>query len=119
MHSQGTYNTKDAIMRCTAVLCHCRDVILDPDHDAGVCNICGHPEFALGTFCDCTMILCDQCECEFHVGCLRKASCCDLSQLPTGASYILNACQLPLAIAHVPAMLQTCYLRSSKGLVWQ
>ncbi len=30
------------------------------------------------------MILCDQCECEFHVGCLRKAARCDLSQLPTG-----------------------------------
>ena len=62
----------------------CRDVIHDLDHDAGGCNICGRPDFALGAFCDRTMILCDQCECEFHVGCLRKAGRCDLSQLPTG-----------------------------------
>ena len=62
----------------------CRDVIHDLDHDAGGCNICGRPDFALGEFCDRTMILCDQCECEFHVGCLRKADRCNLTQLPTG-----------------------------------
>lgn len=73
----------------TAVLCSCRDVIHDLDHDAGGCNICGRPDFALGAFCDRTMILCDQCECEFHVGCLRKAARCDLSQLPTGDLSVL------------------------------
>ena len=70
-------------------------MIHDLDHDAGGCNICGRPDFALGPFCDRTMILCDQCECEFHVGCLRKAARCDLSQLPTG-QYLL--CVTPNAV---------------------
>lgn len=120
MHSLGTSkNIKDVTVTQTAVLCHCRDVILEPDHDAGGCNICGRPDFALGTFCDCTMVLCDQCECEFHVGCLRKANCCDLSQLPTGDSSILNSCQLPLTVDNVLATLPTCNVWSSKGLAWQ
>ena len=92
-------------MKQNAVLCHCRDVNFDPDHDAGECNICGRPDFALGAFCDRTMILCDQCECEFHVGCLRKASRCNLSQLPAGDSLSLNAGQLPLAADTVLAKL--------------
>ena len=78
--------------------CSCRDVIHDLDHDAGGCNICGRPDFALGTFCDRTMILCDQCECEFHVGCLRKAARCDLSQLPTGQYE--EACAFKLVFVH-------------------
>ena len=69
-------------------------MIHDLDHDAGGCNICGRPDFALGPFCDRTMILCDQCECEFHVGCLRKAARCDLSQLPTG-QYLLVVTPVP------------------------
>lgn len=60
-------------------------MIHDLDHDAGGCCVCGRPDFALGEFCDRTMILCDQCEREFHVGCLRRDGRCDLTQLPTGA----------------------------------
>ena len=87
-------------------MCSCRDVIHDLDHDAGGCNICGRPDFALGAFCDRTMILCDQCECEFHVGCLRKAGRCDLSQLPTGDSFTPDALHPPSA---ADAVLLLCY----------
>ena len=62
-------------------------MIHDLDHDAGGCSVCGRPDFALGEFCDRTMILCDQCEREFHVGCLRREGRCDLTQLPTGTCH--------------------------------
>ncbi|KAL3153902.1 hypothetical protein ABBQ32_013467 [Trebouxia sp. C0010 RCD-2024] len=88
------------------------DVIHDLDHDAGGCNICGRPDFALGAFCDRTMILCDQCECEFHVGCLRKADRCDLSQLPTGDWFCSDDCSgiwgaLNARVAAGPTALDT------------
>ena len=95
--SSGCFSMEGVTVWPPAVLCSCRDVIHDLDHDAGGCNICGRPDFALGAFCDRTMILCDQCECEFHVGCLRKAGRCDLSQLPTGGSSIPDALQPPSA----------------------
>ena len=99
----------------SAVLCSCRDVIHDLDHDAGGCNICGRPDFALGVFCDRTMILCDQCECEFHVGCLRKAGRCDLSQLPTGDSSISSA-QKPPYVADAGLLL--CYREHPPRKKW-
>lgn len=76
---------QDACVTVKVPCCRCRDVIHDLDHDAGGCSVCGRPDFALGEFCDRTMILCDQCEKEFHVGCLRREGRCDLTQLPTGA----------------------------------
>ena len=103
----------------TAVLCSCRDVIHDLDHDAGGCNICGRPDFALGAFCDRTMILCDQCECEFHVGCLRKSGRCDLSQLPTGDSSICIALQPPSAADAVLAVCYRKHLSRKIGLACQ
>ncbi|KAL0036052.1 hypothetical protein WJX79_000012 [Trebouxia sp. C0005] len=91
-HSRSKGNTVDHSGPLGGIADGCRDVIHDLDHDAGGCNICGRPDFALGPFCDRTMILCDQCECEFHVGCLRKAARCDLSQLPTGDWFCSESC---------------------------
>ncbi|KAL0056243.1 hypothetical protein WJX82_009196 [Trebouxia sp. C0006] len=91
-HSRSKGNGVDHSGPLGGIADGCRDVIHDLDHDAGGCNICGRPDFALGPFCDRTMILCDQCECEFHVGCLRKAARCDLSQLPTGDWFCSESC---------------------------
>jgi hypothetical protein len=35
-------------------------------------------DFSIGKFDDRTVILCDQCEKEYHVGCLRENGFCDL-----------------------------------------
>ncbi|DBA96080.1 TPA: hypothetical protein ACH3X1_001578 [Trebouxia sp. C0004] len=91
-HSRSRGNAVDHSGPLGGIADGCRDVIHDLDHDAGGCNICGRPDFALGPFCDRTMILCDQCECEFHVGCLRKAARCDLSHLPTGDWFCSEGC---------------------------
>ena len=114
----GYFIMKGVAVWPTAVLCSCRDVIHDLDHDAGGCNICGRPDFALGAFCDRTMILCDQCECEFHVGCLRKAGRCNLSQLPTGESSVNNALQLPSA-ADAVWLYYRQHLPRKTGWGWQ
>ena len=52
---------------------------------AGGCTLCGSPDFERGGFGARTMIICDQCEREFHIGCLKTAGRCDLDKLPEGA----------------------------------
>ncbi|KAK6140311.1 hypothetical protein DH2020_025948 [Rehmannia glutinosa] len=39
-------------------------------------------DFSAAKFDDRTVILCDQCEKEYHVGCLRESGLCDLQELP-------------------------------------
>jgi hypothetical protein len=53
---------------------------------AGGCTLCGSPDFERGGFGARTMIICDQCEREFHIGCLKAAGRCDLDKLPEGAA---------------------------------
>eukprot|EP01025_Chloroclados_australasicus_P013643 TRINITY_DN16415_c0_g1_i12.p1 TRINITY_DN16415_c0_g1~~TRINITY_DN16415_c0_g1_i12.p1 ORF type:complete len:974 (-),score=131.77 TRINITY_DN16415_c0_g1_i12:369-3089(-) len=45
------------------------------------CHMCHQEEFD-PEFSDKTMIICDQCEREFHIGCLREQGICDLQALP-------------------------------------
>jgi hypothetical protein len=39
------------------------------------------------------MLLCDSCEREYHVGCLRAAGACDLAALPEGEFFCSEACK--------------------------
>lgn len=50
----------------------------------GGCVLCEEKNFQRDGFSDLTVILCDQCEREFHVGCLRKHKDIDLEGLPEG-----------------------------------
>ena len=65
--------------------CRCNDLVTALDVVAGGCTLCGSPDFERGGFGARTMIICDQCEREFHIGCLKAASRCDLDKLPEGA----------------------------------
>lgn len=49
------------------------------------CVLCGTTDFLRGAFGERTMLLCDQCEREFHVGCLRSSGRCVLESIPEGA----------------------------------
>lgn len=49
------------------------------------CVLCGTIDFLRGAFGERTMLLCDQCEREFHVGCLRSSGRCVLESIPEGA----------------------------------
>ena len=56
------------------------------DTVAGGCTLCASPDFERGGFGARTMIICDQCEREFHVGCLKHAGKGELDALPEGAN---------------------------------
>jgi hypothetical protein len=51
---------------------------------AGGCVLCHELDFQRGGFGPRTIMLCDQCEREFHVGCLRKCGVADLEAVPEG-----------------------------------
>ncbi|KMT14172.1 hypothetical protein BVRB_4g079900 [Beta vulgaris subsp. vulgaris] len=48
----------------------------------GTCVLCLENDFSVNNFDDRTVIICDQCEKEHHVGCLREDGRCDLKKLP-------------------------------------
>lgn len=50
----------------------------------GGCVLCEEKNFQREGFSDLTVILCDQCEREFHVGCLRQHMGINLEGLPEG-----------------------------------
>lgn len=51
----------------------------------GGCALCASPDFQRDGFGPNTVLICDQCEREFHVGCLQHAGMADLQALPEGA----------------------------------
>jgi hypothetical protein len=46
--------------------------------------LCHEVDFQRGGFGPRTIMLCDQCEREFHVGCLKKCGTCELEAVPEG-----------------------------------
>ncbi|CAI0426802.1 unnamed protein product [Linum tenue] len=67
-------------------------VVQTPEYDVGGCVVCRARDFISGTFDDRTVIFCDQCEREFHVGCLRERGLCDLKEIPEGKWFCCNEC---------------------------
>ncbi|CAN0926660.1 Increased DNA methylation 1 [Linum grandiflorum] len=67
-------------------------VVQNPEYDVGGCVVCRSRDFIAGTFDDRTVIFCDQCEREFHVGCLRDRGLCDLKEIPEGKWFCCNEC---------------------------
>lgn len=60
----------------------------------GGCVLCSSPDFLRGGFGERTMIICDQCEREFHIGCLAQHDRAHLTELPQGtlSSLSQNQC---------------------------
>lgn len=54
--------------------------------------LCKAGDFLRGGFGDRTIMICDTCEREFHVDCLRGAGRCDLRELPPGDWYCCHEC---------------------------
>jgi hypothetical protein len=80
-----TLLTKDRITgRCTRLLQVPETVIL------GGCVFCKSGSFAKTGFGPMTILLCDQCEREFHVGCLKEQGLADL----TVSFYLCHLCSL-------------------------
>ena len=64
----------------------------------GGCVLCTSPDFLRGGFGDRTMIICDQCEREFHIGCLAEHGRARLTELPDGAPP--PPCRTPCSRCH-------------------
>ncbi|XP_041998297.1 uncharacterized protein LOC121748123 isoform X3 [Salvia splendens] len=57
------------------------------------CVICRGYDFSKSGFGPRTVILCDQCEKEYHVGCLKKRKLADLKELPKGKWFCSGNCK--------------------------
>ena len=64
----------------------------EPGQGTGGCVLCHDPEFQRGEFGARTMMLCDQCEREFHVGCMTAHGIGTLEAIPEGDWFCSAAC---------------------------
>ncbi|XP_076938160.1 increased DNA methylation 1-like [Bidens hawaiensis] len=65
------------------------------EHDLVACSLCRSYEFSILSvdgFNDKTVIVCDQCEIEFHIGCLRAHRKRNLKELPPGGWFCSSKC---------------------------
>ncbi|MCD7453953.1 hypothetical protein HAX54_022765 [Datura stramonium] len=83
-------------------------VVKAPESESGGCVVCRTPDFSVAKFDDRTVMLCDQCEKEYHVGCLRESGLCDLKELPKDKWFCCNDCN------KVYVVLQNCVLKGAE-----
>lgn len=67
-------------------------VVKAPEIETGGCVFCRANDFSAGKFDDRTVMLCDQCEREYHVGCLRDRGLADLKELPMDNWFCCDNC---------------------------
>ncbi|KZV30763.1 hypothetical protein F511_40713 [Dorcoceras hygrometricum] len=60
--------------------------------DVGGCALCRGHDFSAVEFNDSTVIICDQCEKEYHVGCLREHKIDDMKELPDNEWFCCTEC---------------------------
>ncbi|GMI97205.1 hypothetical protein HRI_003389800 [Hibiscus trionum] len=71
----------------------CIRIIKTPETEVlSVCVLCRGHTFSKSGFGPRTVILCDQCEREYHVGCLRDHNMDDLKELPKGNWFCCTDC---------------------------
>ncbi|KAK1284017.1 Zinc finger CCCH domain-containing protein 19 [Acorus calamus] len=88
----------------------CIRIVKTSDIDISSCVLCKCHDFSKTGFGDRTVILCDQCEKEYHVGCLRDRNMDDLKELPKGKWFCCLDCR------RIHASLQKLLLRGSEKL---
>ncbi|KAL9239246.1 hypothetical protein vseg_013586 [Gypsophila vaccaria] len=67
-------------------------VVKNSEPECGGCVLCRANDFSVDKFDDRTVIICDQCEKEYHVGCLREAGRSDLKELPQDKWFCCHDC---------------------------
>ncbi|KAE9619433.1 putative histone acetyltransferase chromatin regulator PHD family [Lupinus albus] len=63
-----------------------------PEFEMGGCIVCRKHDFSVAKFDERTVIICDQCEKEYHVGCLRDIGLCELEELPKDKWFCCDDC---------------------------
>ncbi|XP_011094567.1 uncharacterized protein LOC105174236 [Sesamum indicum] len=72
----------------------CIRIVKNPEEaEVIACVICRGYDFSKSGFGPRTVILCDQCEKEYHVGCLKKCKLADLKELPKGKWFCSADCK--------------------------
>uniref|UniRef100_A0A7N0UD84 PHD-type domain-containing protein n=1 Tax=Kalanchoe fedtschenkoi TaxID=63787 RepID=A0A7N0UD84_KALFE len=70
----------------------CIRIVNMVDNDVTACALCRACDYSQSGFDPRTIIICDQCELEFHVGCLRSHEMADLKELPEGKWFCGQNC---------------------------
>ncbi|KAK7277450.1 hypothetical protein RJT34_22463 [Clitoria ternatea] len=70
----------------------CIRIVKDFDAEMAGCVLCRGSDFSRSGFGPRTIIICDQCEKEYHVGCLRDHKMAYLKELPEGDWLCCNDC---------------------------
>ncbi|XP_057969865.1 uncharacterized protein LOC131159172 isoform X2 [Malania oleifera] len=67
-------------------------VVKAPETQIGGCAVCRGHDFVPSVFNDRMVIICEQCEREYHVACLRNTGRCDLKELPEDEWFCTDDC---------------------------
>ncbi|KAL9228089.1 hypothetical protein vseg_003703 [Gypsophila vaccaria] len=78
--------------------------------DVSSCILCREFDFSKSGFGPRTIILCDQCEKEYHVGCLKDHDMADLKELPDGKWFCNLDC------GRIDSALQTLLVKGAEKL---
>ncbi|XP_057534183.1 uncharacterized protein LOC130812654 isoform X1 [Amaranthus tricolor] len=82
----------DSLTSSKPIIIRLSRVVKNSETVCGGCALCRENDFSVDNFDDRTVIICDQCEKEYHVGCLRKDGRCDLKELPKDKWFCCNDC---------------------------
>lgn len=85
-------------------------VVKAPESEYGGCVVCRAHDFSVAKFDERTVMLCDQCEREFHVGCLRDSGLCNLEELPKDKWFCCDDCN------KIHVALQNSVLRGAETI---
>jgi hypothetical protein len=88
-------------------LCRPPEVVHDTDGLGSGCVLCHEPDFLRGAFGDRTIIICDTCEREFHVGCLREQNRADLKEVRTAQHFDSPFPQARCTVGSTPSVHNT------------
>ncbi|KAL0390589.1 UNVERIFIED_CONTAM: Increased DNA methylation 1 [Sesamum calycinum] len=76
-----------------AITQRCIRVVVTLEPEIGGCALCRRHDFCKTGFSARTIIICDQCEKEYHVGCLKEHNIDDLKELPEEDWFCCTPCK--------------------------
>ncbi|RXH80827.1 hypothetical protein DVH24_004741 [Malus domestica] len=88
----------------------CIRIVKDIEAELTGCVLCRGYDFSKSGFGPRTIILCDQCEKEYHVGCLKKHKMANLKELPKGKWFCCADC------SRIHSILQRLLTRGAEKL---
>ncbi|XP_008241356.1 PREDICTED: uncharacterized protein LOC103339786 isoform X1 [Prunus mume] len=88
----------------------CIRIVKDIEAELTGCVLCRGYDFSKSGFGPRTIILCDQCEKEYHVGCLKKHKMANLKELPKGKWFCCVDC------SKIHSILQKLLTRGAEKL---